>query len=218
MHYMSCSVDKYSHLIDSNVSDHLRQQSFTGGRTVSWATETELAAAVEWYNINILVSRDRQFNDWIRFTGDTDESGFPSMRLLLENSHFSLVLSTMHTETSQNPLLTKSLQPVWDWIELPAQDTEDAHIDSNAKGLENQHSGPSLVNSAERVNRHHRENHQKSMKRSKTSSIRNKGDEKKLEKNTSATVSSVTNLSQHKLTGPQVSLLEKRTQFYSKQV
>ena len=113
VHYMSCSVDKYSHLIDGNVSDHLRQQSFTDGITVSWATEAELAAAADWYNIDILVSRDRQFNDWIRFSGDTDESGFPnpSMRLLLENSHFSLVLSTMHTRPSQNPLLTKSLQP-----------------------------------------------------------------------------------------------------------
>ena len=69
------------------------------------------------------------------------------------------------------------------------------------------------MKSAERLNGHHRENHQKSMKRSKTASVRKKGGEKKLEKNTSATVSSVTNLSQHKLTGPQVSLLEKGLKF-----
>ena len=135
---------------------------------------------------------------------------FLSMLLLLENSHFSLVLSTKNTRTSQNPLLTKSLQPVWDWFELPAQDTEDTHIDNNAKGSRNQQSGSSLVKSAERLNRHHREHHQKSMKRSKTASVRKKGGEKKLEKNT---VSSVTNLSQHKLIGPQVSLLEKGLKF-----
>ena len=92
---------------------------------------------------------------------------------------------------------------------MPAQGTEDAHTDSYAKGSENQQSGSSLVNTAERLNRHHRENHQKSMKRSKTASVRKKGDERKLEKTTSATVSSVTNLSQHKLTGPQASILEK---------
>ena len=112
------------------------------GEQVSWATEAELAAAARWYvyvyNINILVSRT------VSLTIRLEESGFPNprMRLLLDNNHFSLILSTKHTGTSQNSLLTEPLQPIWDWFELPA-------------GSENQQSGPSLVNSAERLNKHH---------------------------------------------------------------
>lgn len=55
---MSCNIDEYRHLVDGDINDHLRHQSFTDGRTVSWATEAELTAAAKWYNVEILLARD----------------------------------------------------------------------------------------------------------------------------------------------------------------
>ena len=91
---MSCNKGKYGHLIDGSIDDHIHNQSFSEGRTVSWATEAELMAAADWYNLEILISRDRKFDEWTRFAALVEVVGcMPTvkMHLLLEKSHFSLL-------------------------------------------------------------------------------------------------------------------------------
>ena len=59
--YMSCNKDLYCQLVDGSMEDHLHHLEFTDGRTLSWATEAELKAAADWYNMEILVAQNRQF-------------------------------------------------------------------------------------------------------------------------------------------------------------
>ena len=47
VHFMSCKTDEFGHLVDGDMSDHPRRQSFTDSRTVSWATEMEHTKAAE---------------------------------------------------------------------------------------------------------------------------------------------------------------------------
>ena len=69
---------------------------------MSWATEAELTTAADWYNIEILVTRNRQFTEWIKFAGEEIDRCTLSicMHLLLENNHFSL-LYTVQTAQDQ---------------------------------------------------------------------------------------------------------------------
>ena len=53
VHFMSCNTDEFRHLVDGNMSDNPRHQSFTDSRTVSRATEVEHTAAAKWYYIKI---------------------------------------------------------------------------------------------------------------------------------------------------------------------
>ena len=68
--YMSCNKDLYCQLVDGSMEDHLHHLEFTDGRTLSWATEAELKAAADWYNMEILVAQNRQFTEWIKFSGE----------------------------------------------------------------------------------------------------------------------------------------------------
>ena len=127
--YMSCNKGKYGHLIDGSIDDHIHNQSFSDGRTESWATEAELTAAADWYNLEIMVSRNRKFDEWIRFAGEEVGGCMPSvkMHLLLEKSHFSLLC-----EQRQGDVLTLSsksqTKPTRDWFDFTEEQPPRADI------------------------------------------------------------------------------------------
>ena len=113
VHYISCNMDKYRHLVDGNISDHLRQQSFTDGSSLQQRTGTTWRF---WF-------RETDSNDWIRFSGNGEDGCYPNstIRLLLENSHFSLV-NAEHQKPDKNPAQKTLSPPGSDWFELTGQE------------------------------------------------------------------------------------------------
>ena len=103
---------------DKFMVSHLRNLTFTDGRVVSWATETELTAAADWYNLEIRVTRDRQFTEWVTFSGEKIDGCTPNicMFLLLENNHFSL-LTTGQAEQNNSGKQDISKNSSFDWFE-----------------------------------------------------------------------------------------------------
>ncbi len=68
--YMSSNKQSYDHLVDGDIDVHLNDQAYSDGRTTSWATEAELRAASHIHKLDILVSNDRSFREWLQFTND----------------------------------------------------------------------------------------------------------------------------------------------------
>ena len=138
--YMSCNKDLYCQLVDGSMEDHLHHLEFTDGRTLSWATEAELKAAADWYNMEILVAQNRQFTEWIKFSGEEVDGGTPGicMCLLLENNHFSL-LSTIQTYQTAATERGTSKNSSFDWYELSENNGSGASLSESEKSMDQKH-------------------------------------------------------------------------------
>ena len=83
----------YSELVDGNFEDHIRNIKLDNGHTNTWATESEIIAASQAYDIEIFVKTDIDGNiNWIRNSRyETCNHGLPFITILHENNHFSLI-------------------------------------------------------------------------------------------------------------------------------
>ena len=130
------------------------------------------------------------------------------MRLLLENNHFSL-LSTIQTHQDAATEHGTSKNSSFDWYEL----------------LENNGSGASDSESEKSMDQKHRADldprpraEKKQLPRVKTRTTKKSGSsekssEKHVKTHLSLSATSVTNLSKHELSAPQISLLERGLKF-----
>ena len=114
--HMSLNKQKYAPLIDGDIEMHLRLQRFSDGRISSWATEAEIQAAADTYQVNILVATDESFRTWNTFQGDHDletDTIDANIYLLCKNSHFSLVKKAKNNPGNDD----LSLHSIPDWFE-----------------------------------------------------------------------------------------------------
>ena len=86
VHYKAVFVEKCQQLVDGDIEIHLQHQCCMDGKVLTWATEAELTAAVDWYGIDILVSRNSLFYERIEFPGKRNDSYCSSRPVGLELS------------------------------------------------------------------------------------------------------------------------------------
>ena len=84
----------YKQLIDEDYQEHIDGMKHSDGRIESWATEAEIIAASETYNIDIFVYREIGNDpDWHLYTKDRKcHHARKYVKILNERSHYKLVL------------------------------------------------------------------------------------------------------------------------------
>ena len=208
--HMSFNKQKYAPLIDGDIEMHLRLQRFSDGRISSWATEAEIQAAADTYQVNILVATDESFRTWNTFQGDHDletDTIDANIYLLCKNSHFSLVKKAKNNPGNDD----LSLRSIPDWFE--PEETEltypkcvDTHGNMPTKAT---HSSFHKIKTY-KANTDKKDNNLRSGN-TQCNAKRKYGC--KNEHTYQEPRCSVVNLSKHKLTDAQISVLEKGLKF-----
>ncbi|KAH3865973.1 hypothetical protein DPMN_029021 [Dreissena polymorpha] len=137
--YMYKNSYKYNNLVDGDIHVHLSAQKYTNERLSSWATEAEPKAASDHHQISIHVSTDRKFTEWLKFEDQVEPSinVDRSLRLLLENSHFSVLDASV--DGRQHTTYDTDTH-VYDWFKgkptepaICLKKTETANANTNVK-------------------------------------------------------------------------------------
>ena len=107
---MSLNAEKFQEFADEPIGMHLLRQTYTDGRTESWATEAEIMAASALYGVNVKVKAKYQGRyvchaHVFRIDGDFDSS-IPyneSIKLIYKSNHYNILLQKLPRMTACMP-------------------------------------------------------------------------------------------------------------------
>ena len=110
VNFMSLNAEKFQEFADEPIGMHLLRQTYTDGRTESWATEAEIMAASALYGVNIKVKAKYQGRyvchaHVFRIGGDFDSS-IPyneSIKLIYKSNHYNILLQKLSRMTACMP-------------------------------------------------------------------------------------------------------------------